>query len=471
MDDSAKQSVEIQNDLQHLLIFARLPDAGKAKTRLIPALGPEAAASLYSHLIQTTLDTATKFNLSHPCKVTLCVSASSPQEARQRIQTDFAVSSQHGNTLGERMQHAAAKAFEARAERVVIIGTDCVQLCSTHLEKAFELLDSRDVVIGPAEDGGYYLIGMRRWLPELFDGIQWGTDRVLQQTRRRISEMGCSSASMQTLSDLDFPEDLLGLRCPPFSHLLEPILGGTVGGRLTVVIPTLNESKSLGKTLASIGAGSPDLEIIVVDGGSADETVQIATSLAVRVIVTRPGRARQMNAGAAVATGQYLLFLHADTILPAGFQEVVRATLEGQPQYCAGAFGLSIDHPASAFRWIERAVHFRSRWLGMPYGDQAIFVRAKDFYRLGGFKTIDIMEDFELIRRLKKIGKIRLVASNATTSARRWIHRGILKTTLVNQLCILAYTLGIQPASIARFYRGSRVRPDKPESVTQGCTD
>jgi len=197
------------------------------------------------------------------------------------------------------------------------------------------------------------------------------------------------------------------------------------------------------------------VEVIVVDGGSSDDTVQLAESLGVKVIAATTGRAHQMNTGARAATGDILLFLHADTILPTSFQILVRTALikTARATPIAGAFELRIAAPLPSLRLIESSVNWRSRWLQMPYGDQAIFLKREVFDNVGGFPDLPIMEDFELMRRLRRLGRIVIVAAPVLTSGRRWLRLGVWKTTLINQIAILAYLLGVSPLQIAHWYR------------------
>ena len=190
----------------------------------------------------------------------------------------------------------------------------------------------------------------------------------------------------------------------------------------------------------------------MIDGGSSDVSAEVAQSRGVKVLHSPPGRARQMNAGAEVAEGRFLLFLHADTRLPEGFDGHVRQILTGSG-VAAGAFQLQIDAPSARLRLIEKAATWRSRYLQMPYGDQAIFLRKDLFREMGGFPDLPIMEDFQLIRRLQGEGRIVIAPAAVVTSARRWKKLGALRTTLLNQLMILGFYLGLEPARLARWYR------------------
>lgn len=230
--------------------------------------------------------------------------------------------------------------------------------------------------------------------------------------------------------------------------------------KISVIIPTLNEATTLA---ACLPAASNDVEVIVADGGSQDGTTEVAAAKGCKVCVSAPGRARQMNAGAAIASGDIFVFLHADTRLPEDFPVHVRDILSG-PDFIAGAFRLQVDSPMREIRVIERLANWRAVRLQMPYGDQAIFLRAEDFQAVGGFPDLPIMEDVELIRRLRKRGRIRIVPVPVVTSARRWEEMGLWKTTFINQACFAAYYLGVPPSRIHDWYcggNGSRVRREE----------
>ncbi|MFN6529933.1 TIGR04283 family arsenosugar biosynthesis glycosyltransferase [Nostoc sp. ChiSLP03a] len=226
--------------------------------------------------------------------------------------------------------------------------------------------------------------------------------------------------------------------------------------KISIIIPAINEAGNIKKAIATTQA-STNIEVIVVDGGSSDDTVAIAQSLNVKVISSSPGRAVQMNAGAVAANGEILLFLHADTRLPTGFDEMIRTALQ-QPGIVAGAFKLRIDASLLSLRWVEWGVNVRSHFYQMPYGDQAIFLTKEAFQKIGSFPELPIMEDFELMRRLKRIGRIVIIPTPVVTSARRWLQKGVLKTTLLNQIVIIAYLLGVSPERICSWYRREKFK-------------
>ena len=191
---------------------------------------------------------------------------------------------------------------------------------------------------------------------------------------------------------------------------------------ISIVIPTLNEEGNLDRLLLWL-RGQPGLEIIVADGGSSDRTMACALRHGAQVVTALVGRGGQLNCGAALATRETLLFLHADTLLPDDFAARIQAVL-ALPQTVAGAFRLRIDAQGSGYRCIEWGANLRSRLLGMPYGDQAIFVRTLVLRQAGGVPRQPILEDIALIRRLKRFGRIRIAPAAVTTSARRWPRAG-----------------------------------------------
>lgn len=226
---------------------------------------------------------------------------------------------------------------------------------------------------------------------------------------------------------------------------------------LSIVIPTLNEAQNLPDTLATIWSGQETtaIEIIVVDGGSQDTSLDIAARSQAQVLKVKPGRANQMNAGAAIAQGRVLLFLHADTQLPDQYLPLIHQALIDS-NTVAGAFRLKIDGSTWGLRGIEWGVNLRSCLFQLPYGDQALFLPRKTFDEIGGFPDLPIMEDFVLVQRLKRQGKIAIVPASVITSSRRWQKLGIVKTTLINQLMLIGYGLGISPHKLADWYRNLR---------------
>jgi len=220
---------------------------------------------------------------------------------------------------------------------------------------------------------------------------------------------------------------------------------------ISIIIPAVNEGDIIGDTLTAV-TGVAGVEAIMVDGGSRDNTREIAAARGARVISSPRGRAVQMNRGAAAARGEILLFLHADCLLPRGFVDHIRSSLSAR-HTAAGAFRLAIDAPGLSMRILEQLVYWRSHFLQMVYGDQALFMTAGMFHAVGGFPELPLMEDFEFVRRLRRHGRIAVLPQAVTTSARRWQRLGLIRTTATNQLIVAAYLLGVDPERLARWYR------------------
>lgn len=218
---------------------------------------------------------------------------------------------------------------------------------------------------------------------------------------------------------------------------------------ISIIIPTLNEESevsSWSELISCVG------EVIIVDGGSSDQTVSLARSQGLRVEVCPAGRGAQLNYGARLAVGRVLLFLHADTRMPSGFAGPLLQCLN-DPAILAGAFSLAIDKAGAGLKFIEQCANLRARLFQLPYGDQAIFIRRDDFRQLGGFPETPILEDFLFIRKTKKQGRIAILPQAVLTSARRWRRLGIIRTTLINQLVLLGFYAGVPLHKLSALYR------------------
>ncbi len=246
---------------------------------------------------------------------------------------------------------------------------------------------------------------------------------------------------------------------------------------ITVVMPTLNEETILPLTLQRTSSLGFD-RIVVADGGSTDKTRELVQSAIaaqhsettpqssarspqhfpacpITLLPSSPGRARQMNQGAAASQGDILLFLHADTHLPSNARAAIEQALADQT--CVGGrFNLRFERDAGWGWLIGRMISLRSRWSGMATGDQAIFVRRSAFDTLGGFADIPIMEDIDFVQRLKRLGRVAPLRSSAITSFRRWERRGPIRTILLMWTLRFLYWVGINPHRLSKFYSAIR---------------
>lgn len=221
---------------------------------------------------------------------------------------------------------------------------------------------------------------------------------------------------------------------------------------LSIIVPTLDEAETIVSTLAPLQQSrGRAAEIILVDGGSADDTLTLARPLCDRIKSAPRGRASQMNAGAAIAQGDALLFLHADTRLPDGAVDLVRDALSHDKRVW-GRFDVRIESGHPLLWLVGHMVNLRSRCTGIATGDQAMFVRRRDFEAVGGFPDIPLMEDIALSRELRRLSWPACLAQPVMTSARHWERRGVMSTIVLMWRLRLAYRLGADPAALAVEY-------------------
>jgi rSAM/selenodomain-associated transferase 2 len=227
----------------------------------------------------------------------------------------------------------------------------------------------------------------------------------------------------------------------------------------SIIVPLLNEAERLPALLAHLAPLRHRAEVILVDGGSTDGSLEAARSAEwVRFLTAPAGRARQMNAGAAAAAGDVLLFLHADTTLPPAALDHIGAAL-ADPRVVGGRFDVRLDHPQPIYRIVETFMNLRSRWTGIWTGDQAIFVRRATFDRVGGYPDIPLMEDVEFTRRLRRAGPRACLHARVTASARKWEREGALRTILLMWGLRFLFWIGVAPERLHRWYYG---RPAEP---------
>jgi rSAM/selenodomain-associated transferase 2 len=218
---------------------------------------------------------------------------------------------------------------------------------------------------------------------------------------------------------------------------------------LSIVIPTLNEADRIVGTVES--AKVSDAEIVVVDGDSHDGTPELAASAGARVIVSPGGRAAQLAAGALAARGEVILFLHADTRLLPGFDDAVACAL-ADPDFVGGAFRFQFDRSSPALNFVQWGARLRVALFTLPYGDQGIFVRRRALEAIGGIPQVPLMEDLDLVAALRRVGRLKILALPAITSARRYQAAGVFRTVFRHFLAVGARWLGVDRARIASWY-------------------
>ena len=422
-----------------LIIFSRYPVPGKTKTRLIPVLGPVGAADVHRKLAENIIEEGKRVQEQEGVALEICYTGGEIDQMQTWLGNHLKYGEQEEGDLGARMFSAIRRSLNEGSRKVVLIGTDIPGQVSDHIKTAFNALNEKDVVIGPATDGGYWLIGIKNpW--NIFEGISWGKETVLRQTLELAEKKGVTVSLLAPIDDIDTVDDL----SQHYPH------GDWKNPYLSVVIPVFNEEERLERVIDRVK--NVDTEIIVVDGGSYDLTVKLAEKLGVKVFKSPKGRSLQMNTGAFASNGNNLLFLHADTIVPENYPYFIfNALLDKKP--VIGAFRFKTDMDNALMRFIEYAANLRSRYLKLPYGDQGIFITKADFNRAGGYPKVPVAEDIFLIRNLKKFARIKTIPEYSVTSARRWRRHGFLKTTFVNVVIFFGCYLGIKPERLYALYR------------------
>ncbi|HEX3409985.1 MAG TPA: TIGR04283 family arsenosugar biosynthesis glycosyltransferase [Candidatus Binataceae bacterium] len=225
--------------------------------------------------------------------------------------------------------------------------------------------------------------------------------------------------------------------------------------KLSVIVPMLNEEAAIAATLETLRLSAPAAELIVVDGGSRDRSVEIARPRCDRIFESPRGRARQMNAGAAQAGGDTLAFVHADTLVPLTFARDIETALH-DARVIGGRFDVAFHTPRPALAMVAAMINLRSRFARSATGDQAIFVRREIFERLGGYAEIELCEDVDFARRIRHAGRVACLRSRVVTSSRRWLRDGLFRTIVKMWIIKSLFLAGVSPARLKRYYADTR---------------
>jgi len=428
------------------MVFLRYPEPGKVKSRLAADIGRQPAADLYARLVRRTLGVVGDFQRTRSrLRVLLFYDPPESEEAvKQGYPGPWQFVAQAGCDLGERMAHAFRDAQGRGWQHAVLIGTDIADLQLTDLEDGFQALEEGQAVLGPAADGGYYLIGLNRPCEAVFQSQAWGSESVFERTRATLGTRGFSVKILKQRTDVDREEDL--------SH---PGLRDLVRHRVSVVIPTLQPVDDLQPLLAALEAQLwPEDEIILVQGREHPQDDQATIGSRVRLLRSPQGRGLQLNRGAHAASGDLFWFLHSDCLPPANFGYYIRK-LTTAPHFALGCFQLAFSPTSAALDAIARWVDIRTRYFGLPYGDQGLFCRRESFEKVGGFRKAFLMEDVDFVRSMRSLGKILVIPEKITASPERYVKGGIIKNSLRNHLLLLLYRLGVDDRTLySLYYRG-----------------
>lgn len=428
---------------RQLLIFMRYPELGKVKSRLAGGIGDQEALRLHTLLARRTLGIAYDFKRLHS-DVSVFLVVEPPRCTDDLARTfpgPWGTDGQSGEHLGERMAHAIRRAFDRGGREVVLIGSDIADVQMADLVAAFERLRDETAVLGPAQDGGFYLIGLGRFAREPFQPVEWGTGTVFERTAALLRQAGLRVETLDVRRDVDRPTDVGWM-------LREPLFRES----LSVIVPTLKDPSIMVPRLRSLKVRMwPDDELVVVHGVEDGAWTIQEIEPRIRAVTAPRGRGLQLNHGARCASGSILLFLHDDTELPDQFPYLVRRTVQ-EAGMALGCFTLSFVPSTSALDLIARWANARSRLFRLPYGDQALFCRREVFDRVGGFRRRYLMEDVEFVRACRAHGALRMLEERVMTSADRYLKRGVLRNSLQNHVTMLLYGLGMDEKRLYRWY-------------------
>lgn len=425
-----------------VVALLKAPQPGLVKTRLARVVGREAAASIYRDLA------GQQWRRLPPewRREIHFAPGAAEAEMMQWLPGSSALHPQSAGDLGARLVHALQAAFAAGGRPVFAIGGDCPELDAECLRRGARLLETADVVLGPATDGGYYLIGLQRPTPELFHGIPWSTAAVLEATVARARALGLQVRLLERKADIDDYDDWVAHRARDNRDV-------------TVVVPTLNEAERIESVLRNVAQVLPEARRVVVDGGSTDSTSDLARSAGAHVISSAQGRGVQLAHGAAVADTPWMLFLHADTLLPRSAARVMRDFME-RPDARVATFRLAFDRAGWFLRGCGWCTRFDSVFT--RFGDQGILIRRSFYEAIGGFMPWPLFEDVDLLRRARRSAPVVSLRAAVTTSARRFERHGHLRQQWLNARLLFAFLTGTSPHELAQRYRAARRRSADP---------
>jgi uncharacterized protein len=431
------------NAKRTLVVFMRYPEPGCVKTRLAAGMGEKAAADLYARLLRRTLGIVTDFWEKHrDVEIALHFDpADRDRDVRRSFPGPWRFAPQTPGHLGERMRAACDLSCGKGQRHRIVIGCDIGDLESEDLVDAFSALHRHDAVVGPASDGGFYLLGLRRPCDAVFSPTSWGGSDVCARALDSLRREGLSVGLVSERNDIDRVEDLARLR---HRHYFDH--------QLAVIIPFLGPVARLEILLESLEPQLwPGDEIIVVsgDGASGDGAIDISTRT--RMVRSPRGRGKQLNRGVQEARSDLLWFLHADSTTPPNFAYHVRK-LSLEHRYALGCFRLAFDGDSRALAQIARWANLRTSIFKLPYGDQGIFCRRATFDQLSGFRRAYIMEDVDFVRSARRLGKLLIIPQELHTSPVRYMKRGILRASLSNHFLLALYLFGVSDRQLYSWY-------------------
>ena len=452
-----------------LILFTRLPAAGRTKTRLMPYFSGEQCRELHIAMLKDLKESLKKLKGVDIYLYFLGEEGEdrkkedrkrAPKSLKRIFGSSFRYRRQRGENLFERMALSMEELSKEGYRRIVLIGTDIPELRANDIRLAFQLLSESDAVLGPTEDGGYYLIGVRQPGRELFLP-EPGEGSVFSRTKAAILQSGRTVSLLRHCRDIDTKEDIAVYRERIRS---EPVLRRSHCGSflimslsIAVIVPLYNERKTIDRLKRELSALKGSCELILVDGGSTDGTwEELRKGKGWKLLRSEKGRARQMNLGAEKTSADVLFFLHSDSELPPDVPGEIRRVLA---RTSAGCFGIAFHSASPLMRICQFISNHRVYDRRVMFGDQGIFLYRTLFEELGGFPLLPLMEDYQLSLNLKERGICPLLCKGRIYTSERRFRGGFFRRLhLMWQMNRLRkrYRDGVDIREIAERYRDVR---------------
>ena len=461
-----------------VILFTRIPKAGRTKTRLMPFLSGDECVNLHYSFMADEIEAICSVadNLEVHYLEEKDATDDELDDFRsflmQEVTIPFLTTSQVGSDIFKKMKHSFDEAFKRNpASKIVLVGCDIPTLRACVLEDAFEKIDEKCVYLAPSSDGGFYSIGMHKFVEAPFRECETLQTDVFEDALRQVLDAGKTVQVGPELTDIDVPSDLYFLwhRRGELNQnsLTKAFLdtfdetrfgrAGVDGLQVSVIVPVYNEISTIAKFFKNLEVMDADPEVVFVDGGSNDGTQQFLRNNLKpkqKFIVTAKGRASQMNAGARVATGDVYFFLHADSKPPNNAISEVKRVLSRTDWGC---FGVRFDDNDPLMKICQVISNNRIIDRRIVFGDQGIFIKRELFDEIGGFPDIPIMEDYQFSLTLRDKGKrIGIARGLITTSTRRYAQGGKLKVMWQMNRLRKAYRSGLPPDVITEMYQDVR---------------
>lgn len=412
-----------------IIIFTRVPIPGETKTRMMPYLTKVECAKLHESFLKDILKEASKVDAD------IFISYTPENDKYILISIlgeDLIYFPQFGEDIGKKMSNALKEVFNKGYESCILIGTDIPEIKKSHFENAFSLLEDNNVVFGPSEDGGYYLVGMNKLEKNVFEKQSYGHGDVLTNTVSNLRNSNLKVDFISSLNDIDIPEDLRDLKERNYDdrnfNLTETGKYINKLCKISIIIPIYNEEKTIIQLQKQLLPYKDQCEIIFVDGGSNDETLNLIDK-SFKVLYSKKGRQNQMNLGAEKSNGDILFFLHSDSILPKDFLYEIEEVMKDYP---VGSFGIKFNSKNFFMYTNQFLSNFRAKYRRLIFGDQGMFLKRELFFQQGMFPELPIMEDYQFSLDLRKnIKKFGMTKNRILTSDRRYPKGTIPKLRLM----------------------------------------